>query len=138
MGLENGIQLVSKTKIDFDDWEHVPDYIDVEFDEYDTNRYNDGYYYNVCYWRKYQGIRESILDIIDEDGDGRFEIESKYLYKIQDVLYNVLRNPDEWRSSIWSINEAARNIAQCIINLSWLADYINIHQGSKAIFYDSY
>ena len=47
MGLDNGILLKTHNKINFDDWEIIPDYITVEFDEFYTNEYKDGYYYEV-------------------------------------------------------------------------------------------
>ena len=49
MGLDNGIQLITKQKIDLDDWDIIPEYVHIEFDEFDTNEYKDGYYYNICY-----------------------------------------------------------------------------------------
>ena len=61
MGLENGIQLIMKQKIDLDDWNIIPEYVHIEFDEFNTNEYKDGYYYDtwdsgqeepVYYWTK--------------------------------------------------------------------------------------
>ena len=45
MGLDNGIQLITKQNIDLDDWDIIPEYVHIEFDEFDTNEYKDGYYY---------------------------------------------------------------------------------------------
>ena len=47
MGLENGIQLIMKQKIDLDDWNIIPEYVHIEFDEFNTNEYKDGYYYDI-------------------------------------------------------------------------------------------
>ena len=49
MGLDNGIRLITKQKLDLDDWQIKPEYCKIEFDEFDTNEYKNGYYYNVCY-----------------------------------------------------------------------------------------
>ena len=142
MGLDNGIQLITKQKLDLDDWEIIPDYINIEFDEFDTNRYKDGYYYNICYWRKCQCIRNAILNHVFNEKNstgGIFVIDKvNQIEQIQDILIYHLLNPEQWRSAIWTLDEACHNIAQCIINLAWLKEFIQMHTFNKVIFYDSY
>ena len=142
MGLDNGIQLITKQKFDLDDWEIIPEYVHIEFDEFDTNKYKDGYYYNICYWRKYQCIRNAILNHVFNEKNsagGIFIIDKvNQIEQIQDILIYHLLNPEQWRSAIWTLDEACHNIAQCIINLAWLKEFIQMHTFNKVIFYDSF
>lgn len=142
MGLDNGIQLITKQKLDLDDWEIIPEYVHIEFDEFDTNHYKDGYYYNICYWRKCQCIRNAILNHVFNEKNsagGIFVIDKvNQIEQIQDILIYHLLNPEQWRSAIWTLDEACHNIAQCIINLAWLKEFIQMHTFNKVIFYDSY
>lgn len=141
MGLDNGILLKTHNKIDMDDWEIMPDYTTVEFDEFYTKEYKDGYYYEVCYWRKYWGLRNDVMrDLGFKDkGGGRYEIENIDDLKtiIEDIEY-YFENPDEWQCPVWTIDEAAGNLAQTIINLSWLCKYKEQNPSARIIFYDSY
>ena len=142
MGLDNGIQLITKQKLDLDDWDIIPEYVHIEFDEFDTNKYKDGYYYNICYWRKCSCIRNSILNNIFNEynsAGGIFVIDKiNQIEQIQDILIYHLLNPKQWRSAIWTLDEACHNIAQCIINLAWLKEFIQMHTFNKVIFYDSF
>lgn len=142
MGLDNGIQLITKQKLDLDDWDIIPEYVHIEFDEFDTNKYKDGYYYNICYWRKCSCIRNSILNNIFNEynsAGGQFVIDkTNQIEQIQDILIYHLLNPEQWRSAIWTLDEACHNIAQCIINLAWLKEFIQMHTFNKVIFYDSF
>ena len=142
MGLDNGIQLITKQKLDLDDQDIIPEYVHIEFDEFDTNKYKDGYYYNICYWRKCSCIRNSILNNIFNEynsAGGIFVIDKiNQIEQIQDILIYHLLNPEQWRSAIWTLDEACHNIAQCIINLAWLKEFIQMHIFNKVIFYDSY
>lgn len=142
MGLDNGIQLITKQKLDLDDWDIIPEYVHIEFDEFDTNKYKDGYYYNICYWRKCSCIRDSILNNIFNEynsAGGQFIIDkTNQIEQIQDILIYHLLNPEQWRSAIWTLDEACHNIAQCIINLAWLKEFIQMHTFNKVIFYDSF
>ena len=142
MGLDNGIQLITKQKLDLDDQDIIPEYVHIEFDEFDTNKYKDGYYYNICYWRKCSCIRNSILNNIFNEynsAGGIFVIDKiNQIEQIQDILIYHLLNPEQWRSAIWTLDEACHNIAQCIINLAWLKEFIQMHTFNKVIFYDSF
>ena len=142
MGLDNGIQLITKQKLDLDDWEIIPEYVHIEFDEFDTNKYKDGYYYNICYWRKCSCIRNLILNNIFNEYNSAgviFVIDKiNQIEQIQDILIYHLLNPKQWRSAIWTLDEACHNIAQCIINLAWLKEFIQMHTFNKVIFYDSF
>ena len=77
MGLDNGILLKTHNKINLDDWEIMPEYTTIEFDEFYTKEYKDGYYYEICYWRKYWGLRNDVMRDLrfKDEGGGRYEIE---------------------------------------------------------------
>lgn len=142
MGLDNGITLTTRTKLDLNDWEIKPDYITVEFDEWGTEDSNKGYVYNICYWRKCWNVRSDILEILDagrERGIYRIETVSQVL-RIREALVNYLLYPERWGDSIWSMDEMAPHLAQDIMNLGWLVDYMKEHKGEKFVieFYDSY
>ena len=148
MGLDNVIYLKLHNKLDLDDWEIMPEYADIEFDEYITNSYGDGYYYTVCYWRKCWGLRADILSILnidpnsmsdDEEDDGRYDIDTdEQIIQIRDVLISYLEHPDDWFSQIWTMKEMIPHIAQDIVNLSWLLNFRKEHKQNNIIFVDSY
>jgi hypothetical protein len=140
MGLDNGIHLKTKNKIDLNDWEITPDYVKIEFDEFSTKEYNDGYYYDICYWRKCWNIRHIILNIVGKENDGGiYEIDKPS--QIQNIINEIiilLENMEEWEQSIWTAKEMIPHLAQDIVNLSWLKKYKVEHPEAKIIFYDSY
>lgn len=142
MGLDNGIRLIVKHKIDIDDWEIKPDYVRFPFD---VDERKDGWFeYEVCYWRKCWDVRRKILDILaipNNDGGGIYRIEKpSEIYEIREVLIDFLRKPERWSDSIWSLDEYMECLAQQIVNLGWLYEYMHEHKGKniKVEFYDSY
>lgn len=142
MGLDNGITLTTRAKLDLNDWEVKPDYITVEFDDWGTEESNKGYVYNICYWRKCWDLRHEIVGILRAGQDGGiYRIESvEQVLQIRDVLIHYLLKPEDWSNSIWSMDEMAPHLAQDIMNLGWLVDYMKEHKGEKFVieFYDSY
>lgn len=135
MGLDNGIVLKYSGRIEF------PEHVKIE-KAYDTK--NE---YDVCYFRKCYSIRRRILDAIHQCAgvDDRslytdvyeFDLTITMLERIQDELAAVLKYPDEW-DSLWSLDEQAQNIAQSIVNISWLIEFMEEHPKALAMFYDSY
>ena len=68
MGLDNGIRLITKQKLDLDDWQIKPEYCKIEFDEFDTNEYKVRVS-NFCnkMWLKETGKScEKIVEIINK------------------------------------------------------------------------
>ena len=142
MGLDNGITLITKSKLDFEDWEIVPEYVNVTLDEWGTAHSKRGYEYDVCYWRKCWDIRADVLEILDAPQEGGvYRIDKpEQILDIRDALIEYLRNPEKWNDSIWSIDEYAPHLARDIMALGWLHDYMVEHAGENFIveFYDSY
>ena len=56
---------------------------------------------------------------------------------IKDIEY-YFENPDEWQCPVWTIDEAIGNLAQTILNLTWLCKYKEQNPSARIIFYDSY
>ena len=140
MGLDNGIHLITKHQLDLNDWEIKPDYVAISFDEFSTKEHNDGYYYDVCYWRKCWDLRNIIIDILGCSSEGGvYEIDKpSQLEEIQYAIFKCLKNPEDWRQYCWSIDEIAGNFGQSIIDLAWLIDYLKKDKTAKVTFYDSY
>ena len=143
MGLDNGIILKVKNKLDLEDWEVKPDYVHISFDEWGTG-WEEGkwYVYDICYWRKCWGLRGDILDILGgNDEGGYYEIDTPaQLEQIQDTIIDYLKHPDMWECAIWSLEDMAESLAFDIIRLSWLINYMWKHKGEpfEIEFYDSY
>lgn len=140
MGLENGIVLATHHKINMDD---IPEYIVIEEDDWRNNDddYNDGYYYDVCYWRKCWNIRKFILSLDNiEFGkrEGEYELDINHLTALQKKEIEYLCDMSKWEDSIWYPEDMLCSLAQDIANLGWLKDYIMSHKFTKIIFYDSY
>ena len=142
MGLDNGITLITREKLDLEDWEVKPDYVSVTFDEWGTEHSDKGYEYEVCYWRKCWNVRSDILEILDAGQEGGiYRIETvEQVLDIREALVQYLLKPERWSDSIWSMDEIAPHLARDIMNLGWLVNYMKEHEGEKFIieFYDSY
>ena len=135
MGLDNGIRLYTKHEINFNE---EPHYIG-KF----VNIFRAGVYeYDICYWRKCWDVRERIINILNVgQGGGAYEIDTpEQVIAIREALIDFLRQPEEWRDSIWEINEMLDTLGQQIINLTWLVDYMTKHRNEYVVveFYDSY
>lgn len=135
MGLDNGITLYTKHEIDFN---KEPSYL-VKF----VNMFRAGVYeYDICYWRKCWDVRERIINILNAGQEGgAYEIDTpEQVIAIREALIDFLRQPEEWRDSIWEIGEILDTLGQQIINLTWLADYMTKHRNEYLVveFYDSY
>lgn len=143
MGLDNGIWLVTRNKIDKD---ILPEYISIKYDDWATKGYNNGYYYDLCYWRKCYNIRKIIFDIIEEDsgiGGDIYELENNHINKLIEAEISYLCNPSKWEEdysygkTIWEFNSILGHLAQDIATLSWVLEYKE-NNNIKLIFYDSY
>lgn len=142
MGLDNGIML--KTKRPIRDWE-IPSYVDIFLyenkEENEIKNENRIYEYEVCYWRKWWGFRNTVLDEAPNiyDGENSF-LKAEDIDAMIDVLHQLLDNPEEWECPIWGLSEVLGHIAQSIVNLNWLKDFIAENQSwiYDCYFYDSY
>ena len=139
MGLDNGIRLKSKTRIDF------PDYIQIDGQDFSDEHDGFPFTYDICYWRKCRNVRSAIFDIIDRDKDDDnqyvFDVTADDCRKIAEVFIEYLKNPESWDDenlSIWTFDEYKNHIADDIINLSWLSKVLCENNKCYAEFYDSY
>lgn len=129
MGLDNGIVLRYKGDVE------APSYVSIErfYNE------NDEVEWEICYWRKCNGLRNDIVRMLGgENDDGEYDLSILKIEQIQDILYNTLKYPDDWNSQIWNLSEVMHLLAQEIVNLSWLKSFLREHPHATAYFYDSY
>lgn len=134
MGLDNGIVLRTKGELSKED---VPEWVDI-----DTKfRPYSPYSYDVCYWRKCWNIRSVIMGAITmKDNDYEKELTIDNLKSISKCLCEILEDPYGWDESycIWEFKEMIPRIAQNIININWLINYLQSHSNAYCVFYDSY
>lgn len=141
MGLDNSIRLRVNSLIDQENWKIWPDYITVERNEFAEKEYKDGFYYDVCCWRKCWCLRDDILNELNikNSPGGRFEIDKpQQIRHIINLVEFYLENPEEWRPSIWDISEMIPHLGQNIVDLSWLADFMEKNMSAYVEFVDSY
>ena len=129
MGLDNGIVLKYRGDV------NPPSYVRIEkYDEFESN-----VEWEVCYWRKCHGIRDDIIGLLGgESDDSVYDLSIKDVENIMDLMYETLKSPEDWRSPIWSFDEMIRHLAQEIVNLSWLLEFMQENPHATAYFYDSY
>jgi len=145
MGLDNGIVLATKHKINA---EELPEYVKIDADNWREKYDNSGYfYYDVCYWRKCWNIRGYVLNFSNLDYDDEkyeYRLEKDNLILLQHKLVNYLCYMNKWEEeymdgkTIWEADVMMNHLAREIVNLGWLIDFITEHPTSKVIFYDSY
>jgi len=142
MGLDNGIHLIMRQKIDPKEDIIFNDFEKIDFDEFATNEYKDGYYYDVCYWRKCWNIRDMIFDALDADKNSLSDTytidKPSQIQDIIDGLYRFLQNGEDWEDSIWDFEDMIPQLAQDIVNLSAVKRIMNDYTNVKVEFYDSY
>lgn len=131
MGLDNGIVLKLRKK---EGELYIPSYTKIDTYSEEDNELE------VCYWRKCQGIRAGVLEILggEDPEDSTYDLTPKTIAQIRDMLYEVLCNPNDWWSTIWDFDEVISHIAQEIVNLTWLIDIMQTEPHASAYFYDSY
>ena len=144
MGLDNGIILRTKHMINPKD---IPPYIKIELSDWEEdNDYNTSYWdYDICYWRKCWNVQKAILELgVEEDNNGYYELTIYNICCIIDFLIEYLKFMEQWQwdyedgNTIWEAEDMVAYIAQDIVNLNWLKEYLFTNRGSVAIFYDSY
>ena len=139
MGLDNGIQLITRQKLDLNNYEIKPEYSKIQFDEFCTNEYHDGYYYDICYWRRHYNLRKDILNILKADQEGgKYDIiTEQQLRDIQDAIIFYLKYPKEW-DDYFALEDCICGLAQDVVDISWLIEYLKIDKSAKVRFYDSF
>ena len=145
MGLDNGIVLATKHKINLD---ALPDYLTVEADNW-REKYDDYsgfFYYDICYWRKCWNIRSHILGLHpDCDKDNyEYRLENSHVKSLQQILINYLCDISKWEEeyeggeTIWDADCMINHLARDVVNLGWLINFLKEHPTSRVLFYDSY
>lgn len=138
MGLDNGIILKTKKKLNIS--EDIPSYAKIE-ESYMDSECTGGFEYDVCYWRKCWNIRSKMKEIIDmPEMDYRRELTIPNLMAISNMLYSCLCHPEDWifEDCFWTFDEMMPHIAQDIVNISWLIEYLKDDTHSYCYFYDSF
>ena len=121
MGLDNGISRANTTK---------------GKDIYGC--YNEEY--DVCYWRKWWGFRDSVVDMLWEKNKNvdcsEVELDDSDLIDIIDILDSL--DEENWESPIWSWEEVEDQIPGHIKSIQELIKEKEENPNIVAIFYDSY
>lgn len=140
MGLTNGVILKTKTSINL---KNIPAYVKIE----DVTRYYTEekiFVYEICYWRNCWTTRTEILNNCPniEKENSKSELNRENIEVIQDILANYLKNPDTWNEgrSIWDFDEMVETLAQQVVNLGWLKQYMSdkSNQHWRVEFYNLY
>lgn len=138
MGLDNG-WLVKSTKRKLTRAD-LPEGIRYPF----SSDYN--YDPEICYGRKWWGLRSELLATIDWIYDEEFP---DYYYGIEkpSEVFHVIEvvaswlDKERWENegnSIWDYEEARPNLINWIINLSIIGSYMEENLDVYLVFYDSY
>ena len=138
MGLDNGIMLKCKNKIDLS---LLPWFVNIELDKYSDDRIT--YEYEITYFRKCWGIRGEVCMLLHSPEDGGYStIDPEDIPAIIRILekYSEKEYWDENADSIWEYDEQIHNIRQTIKNLLWLKEYLENNKDNvdECYWYDSY
>lgn len=141
MGLDNGIILRCKNKIDLN---KLPWFVDIELEDYEFDtRKKQTNNYEITYFRKCWGIRGEICRLLHSPEDGGYSaVDSEDIPAIIRILekYSEKNYWNENAESIWEFEDQIYNIRQTIKNLLWLKTYLeeNKDNVSECVWYDSY
>ena len=134
MGLDNGIYVKSNKRqlIRAD----LPEGINYPFEKDYNNEIE------IVYWRKNWGLRNAVMDHFESSVDQyRFNIETpSQVIELIEIIASFL-DEEKWEeigNSIWSYNEIRPVLIQNIINLAFIASYMEQNPDIYLIFYDSY
>lgn len=144
MGLDNGI--VIKTRIELKP-ELLPPFVGIQEDDWLQENKGNGYWYELCYWRKCWNIRDIVLDMHpdfnEEEEYYGYTLSKKHVHQLRLALIDYISNMYKWEEdyengrTIWDSSDMLYHLARDIGNLTWLEkcmDEHNIH----VEFYDSY
>lgn len=134
MGLDNGIILKSKVKIDET---KLPFFMKetVSFDEKDKE-----YSVTIAYYRKCYELRDKIMKACNCSDNETIELPRRSLIHIQKILMDYFSDYQSWdkEDSIWNFEEMIEHLAYDILRISWAIDYISNNSFCYCYFYDSY
>lgn len=136
IGLDNGIYIKSrKRELTRDDLPKVFKYA------FETDY---GESIEICYSRKWWGVRNQLLDEIDWD-----EIEDNYYFYLErpeEVIHMIeiiasWMDEERWENegdSIWTYEEAKHTLVNWIINLAIAYGFMLENPDIYLVYYDSY
>lgn len=139
MGLDNGVTLKTRRKLNF---EEIPEGLEGRFS--DAERDEKGFYsYGICYWRKWRPMRNYLIRVMtgDSEGNDYYELSSSDISNLIQYEFNCLLEPANWEQlgSIFEFSAMAGTIAIDIAVLSWVRNYLREHNNEGYLeFYDSY
>lgn len=134
MGLDNGIYVRSNVRKITRSM--LPSVIHFTLDEkYDKEGVE------ICYWRKYWGLRNEVIYSFPSDEDGTIIFDKPS--QVNELLKIVVKwiNEDRWESdgdSIWSFDEALPNLLDTVTTLAAMSQFMNDNPDVYLEFYDSY
>lgn len=136
MGLDNGIILISKNKIEE---EKLPFFMKGTVSSYDNNT-NKEYRVTIAYYRKCYDLRNKIMKACNCPDNDEIELSRNSLIYIRGILIDYLIDYKSWdkENSIWDFEEMIEHLTYDILRLSWAIDYISNNSFSYCYFYDSY
>lgn len=141
MGLENGIVLQVRGKIDPD--AAILKVPGIEKVDWYDNPEPGFTYYDICYWRKYWNIREILFDNCHtKESNHAYPLTIKQLESIRDDIYCLICDGEAgWDTSrtMWSFEDSVGRLGWDIVRISELIRYLKTDTGyCEAFFYDSY
>lgn len=102
-----------------------------------------GFAPEIVYWRKNWGLRDAVLDYIEdkESEDGTYQIDT--IDQILGIVHIIFEFMDEstWNAygeSIWEYDEIKPTLKQNIINLILMIPFMQKNPDVYLEFYDSY
>lgn len=140
MGLDNGIRMKIKKDAEFNYALFSPPlYIDAMY----TNEQTNELVFDILYWRKWYGLRNSFIKHLENKYDYDHEL-GYYPLDYEDIseLYYILRdyNKDNWDNDYWEYKESANKIRADIAILGSIRKFMKNHNDTPVCFdfYDSY
>mgnify|MGYP003302754993 CR=1 FL=1 len=99
----------------------------------------DGGKTEVCYWRKFWGFRNEVVDIFDCNAED-LRLNPPKIDIIIETLEKFLERDyyDNYGDSIWEYDEYLLHNIECLQNLKCVKQYLINHPDVECYFYDSY
>lgn len=137
MGLDNGLLLHTTTRI-----RNIPKEVRGRLGDSWVDE--DGYVYEVCYWRKCYNIRhrvgKELTGVIDAADYSKEDLDIGDVKSIWHII-NHVNNRWIWDyvddNSIWTYDEIHDQLDEDLLYLEWLIDFMK-HNECRVEFYDSY
>ena len=98
-------------------------------------------YVEICYWRKWWGLRDKFLRTYPNRdlNQCEFRMHRVKIKVLRSLLIDYLLHPSHWNNDYWEYDRYIRkNLITQIWNLYWLEFWYRRHPDAKIIFYDSY